>query len=419
MSNGRYRRVAFAPLSPARVVPAGESDAEQARVTECRHSGPCIVFAGPGAGKSHCLICRLKGLLRESADFRVLVLTFTVPGSEVLGRRVKKTGMSRQRVVVRRTQQVTWRAFAAAHRDTEGRATLSVAAQAMARRLLAQAVRDECLYPVDLERIVRRALKSIEELTELPADIAAVIAPGVLERYHRLKARERVVDNGDVRKWAMENAEEIVAGWVAEGYTHVFLDEAQDSSPAEIALMEAVARAGMQVCCVLDLRQALYGFRGARARALVNALVCIDGSHTHVLVVNRRSAARPIATLNAFAAWAFDGETALPMSALRVGGEPFRAVVCEEAAEVCDGLGTALAAVAGLTRANVQHAPKADAWLRDALGLPEKVGRSQSIGILAATAKEADSIVRALEAVGFAPVRGREGTIRDLASVSR
>jgi len=195
----------------------------------------------------------------------------------------------------------------------------------------------------------------------------------------------------------------IVDRWIAEGYSDIYLDEAQDSSPTEISLMVAAARRGLRVCCVLDPRQALYEWRGARVEELLDALCRLDGAHYHVLRVNRRSTERVVATLNAFSAWAFEGENALPMTALRPGGEPFRAVLCSEEAVVKESLASALAAVDGLPRSRPAGSMGTDQKLRTDLGLPAVIGAEQSIGVLTATKAEAKSITKYLEKEGFAP----------------
>lgn len=400
-----WHPVVFDVLPPAEVVSDEASATEQGWVTECVRTGPCIVVAGPGVGKSHSLVVRLHRRCRLDPSARALVLTFTVGAGRILEHRLVGSALEHAAVVVRRTQQEIWGAFSRAHTDAKGRRTLQVASRTRARKLLCNAIFDEGYYLTNLERTVKGALSAIEEASDIPEELADVVTPAVLLRYKRAKSQAGLADNGDVRRWAIEHVDEIVAHWVSQGFTEVYLDEAQDSSPTEIALMAAAARGGLRVCCVLDLRQALYGFRGARPHDLLAVLESLPGAHKHLLAVNRRSAEQVVSTLNAFSTWAFEGESSQAMAALRVGGEPFRAVTCEERATVYEAMGAALGAVAGIPRDHRQDVPKKNRHLRDALGLPAVLAPEQSIGILTATGKEAGDIVRELEAMGYAPVK--------------
>ncbi|MHB1721181.1 MAG: UvrD-helicase domain-containing protein [Acidimicrobiales bacterium] len=404
MTRRRWHPVSFAVLPPAELVSEKDSDAEQDHIIECTRTGPCIAMAGPGTGKTHVLVARLGRRHDMVPGLRALVLTFTIRAGCVLEHRLAGRAIEKGAVVVRRTQKELWVAFLRAHAAGNGSRSLKFAGQMRARTLLCKAVTDGGCFPSNLEWVVQQALGAIEEVRAIPEELADVVTPDVISRYQRAKAKAGLVDNGDVRRWVIEHVHEIVDGWASQGYTEVYLDEAQDSSPAEIALMAAAARRGLRVCCVLDLRQSLYEFRGARPRDLLRALGDTDG-HTHVMAVNRRSAQQVVSTLNAFSGWAFENESAVAMSALRVGGEPFRAVVCEEKAVVHEALVAALRAVKGLTRDQAHYAPRSSEELRDSLGLPEVLATGESLGILTTTGKEADGVVRTLEEAGYAPVR--------------
>jgi len=68
--------------------------------------------------------------------------------------------------------------------------------------------------------------------------------------------------------------------WKIPAYDWVFVDEAQDLSPTQIAL---VATAGARIVAVGDDRQAIYGFRGADPTAINNIINALDA---HVMPLN-------------------------------------------------------------------------------------------------------------------------------------
>ena len=64
-----------------------------------RESGPILVLAGPGSGKTHALIYRMARIIEESAgeNFRILGLTFTDRAARRMRKRVNSPGSKRGR----------------------------------------------------------------------------------------------------------------------------------------------------------------------------------------------------------------------------------------------------------------------------------------------------------------------------------
>lgn len=407
-----WHSLELAEVPPARIVSLEEAAAEQRAVIACRHIGPCIVLAGPGVGKTYCLVERLLSAIRDGEVFQPLVLSFTISASNVLMGRLVSAGIA-DKVTVRRTQKEVWAAFREAHRG--GSDPLRIASEDKCKAMLATAMRACGAAPPNLEAEVRRVLRCIEDLDD--AALASTVRSDVLAHYGQAKRSAHCVDRGDVRKWALEHADVIVARWVEQGFTHVYLDEAQDASQGEIALMTAADRASLVVSCVLDLRQALYAFRGARAEDLVASLEEIETAHRHELIVNRRSGAAVVGELNAFSAAAFTGSEARAMVALKSGGKGLRAVICTEEARVLEAASGSLAAVRGLhRRPGIKTA--GDRKLAEALGLPVELAPEQSVAFLAANGKDARKIFGELRQSGFDPVllvrREEDPTVEEL-----
>jgi len=398
-----WDEVHFMPPIPAEIVPAQKADKEQEEIIACSR-WPCETRAGPGAGKSNTIVRKVARLVNYSDDlaadsFRIAILTFTNAGKAVLRARIGAAGIPKERVQVLGTQEVSWRAYRKAHPGKkkilpgQQRELLKLALQKCNRKV-----------PADLEAILREALQYINEMRELPPRISGIARQDVLESYQVEKQGVNMYDDGDVRQWICDNAEVIADEVLAEGLKVVLLDEAQDSSPAEAALLKALHEKSIKVGDVGDLRQVLYEFRGAQPRLLSEAFGSTEGYHVHALRVNRRSRAMPVGELNRFAARFFDGIEAEEMFSLVPGGEPFRAVVCPEPSAVLEVLPKALAAVGGLVRQTGGRVPRADPRLAHALGLPRDLENGQSLLIEVANRTDAKQIERVLRGWGYEPV---------------
>jgi ATP-dependent helicase/nuclease subunit A len=130
-----------------------------------------------------------------------------------------------------------------------------------------------------LEAIERqRALATLEATEAL-----LIVGDAILERYAELKVRAGSLDYDDL----IARARDLVsrsdaAQWVLykldPGIRHILVDEAQDTSPAQWAIVKALAQeffsgngaapAGRTIFAVGDDKQSIYGFQGAEPRMM-------------------------------------------------------------------------------------------------------------------------------------------------------
>ena len=92
------------------------------------------------------------------------------------------------------------------------------------------------------------------------------------QRYHRTKAAANVIDFADLERMACDLlADDAVAEAVRGRYDHVLVDEVQDISPIQEAILTRVARAGEQNLFVVgDVKQSIYRFRLAEPNLFVD-----------------------------------------------------------------------------------------------------------------------------------------------------
>ncbi|GAA1931699.1 ATP-dependent DNA helicase [Nocardioides lentus] len=281
-------RLEAPPAAPA--VPA--LDAAQRRVVE-HPGGPLLVLAGPGTGKTttmvEAVVERVRG--RGARPEEVLALTFSRVAAQQLRDRVQarlggttatplaSTFHSFAYGLVRRFQPAELyaeplRLLSAPEQDAVLADLLAdhpesvrwpshlrpaLATRGFAREL--QAVlgraRERELDPADLLDLGRRE--------QLPALEAAGL---FMQQYLDVLALRGVLDHAEIVRQAVAVAEEH-RDELRASLRHVFVDEYQDTDPAQVSLLRAIAGDGRDLVVVGDPDQSIYGFRGAEVRGIL------------------------------------------------------------------------------------------------------------------------------------------------------
>ena len=109
-------------------------------------------------------------------------------------------------------------------------------------------------------------------------------------RYRDLLLAEGRADFDHLQRWAAELLEDDrIADPIADGIRYLVCDEYQDTSAVEERLLLRLSRAHGNICVVGDDDQAIYRFRGASVRNLLEFPERFDNCHTVELSVNYRS----------------------------------------------------------------------------------------------------------------------------------
>jgi RecQ family ATP-dependent DNA helicase len=168
-----------------------------------------------------------------------------------------------------------------------------------ARAFLAELAHRHGVGQVDLSRriaLAKARLLAPGALTDEP-DLPAAIANEVYRAYERWLRERNEIDHADQILLAVDLLErddvsEVVCGSIRE----VYVDEAQDLSPAQWALVERIAT-DARLTVVGDPRQAIYAWNGADP-AVFDALAARRDTRTIDLVRNYRSQATLLVTAN-------------------------------------------------------------------------------------------------------------------------
>ncbi|MFE0357991.1 ATP-dependent helicase [Streptomyces nigra] len=325
-ARGAYRLVR---TPPAQAAPP-RLDAAQRSVVDHR-TGPMLVLAGPGTGKTTTLVESVAERIARGGDpERILVLTFSRKAAvELRDRMALRIGAARA------PQATTFHSFCyalvRAHQDhdlfVEPLRLLSgpeqdvtvrelLAGQPKLERLGLAHVRwpDElraCLTTRGFADEVRAVLARSRELGLGPGaldDFARRIgrpdwraAASFLAEYLDVLDLQGVLDYAELVHRAVLLAQRPdAAEALAARYDAVYVDEYQDTDPAQVRLLRALAGGGRTLVAFGDPDQSIYTFRGADVNGILefpHAFPRADGrpAPIEVLRVSRRSGAALLA----------------------------------------------------------------------------------------------------------------------------
>ncbi|MER5223426.1 ATP-dependent helicase [Streptomyces flaveus] len=321
-NRGAYRLVRTPPV---RVDPP-LLDAAQRSVVDHKE-GPLLVLAGPGTGKTTTLVESVAARIGRGTDpERILVLTFSRKAAvELRDRMALRIGAAGA------PQATTFHSFCyalvRAHQDSnlfvEPLRLLSGPEQDVAVRELLAGQPDlerlglahvrwpdelrACLTTRGFADEVRAVLARSRELGLGPDALDSFAsrigrpdwraAAAFLAEYLDVLDMQGVLDYAELvhRAVLLTRRPEVAARLVAQ-YDAVFVDEYQDTDPAQVRLLHALAGAGRTLVAFGDPDQSIYAFRGADVNGILEfpeAFPRADGTPApvEVLRTSRRSGA--------------------------------------------------------------------------------------------------------------------------------
>ncbi|WP_281762812.1 UvrD-helicase domain-containing protein [Pseudodesulfovibrio nedwellii] len=213
--------------------------------------GAVLVMAGPGTGKTQTLMGRIERLINEGGNpKRILALTFTRRAAQELRDRMKSLrGDTAEMPQAGTLHSLCFDYWRHAYSDTP-----IVVPEAAAKKLFAE-VNPE-FAGKNLNHYWNKYIMARERLEELPADLAEAHI-----NYGNQKNHWDLVDYTDLLEFMLEQSD---APTFRMPYTDVLVDEVQDLTPLQLAVIKGVAeKSGKGVFCIGDPKQSIYGFRGA------------------------------------------------------------------------------------------------------------------------------------------------------------
>ena len=222
---------------------------------------PMLVLAGPGTGKTHTLMGRIRHVLETGATpSEVLAVTFTRRAAEELRRRLTAT-LDRETELPRAD---TLHALAFEVWEKAWGEPPVLLDEESARRLFAEvnaelsgAALRRAWADIGLAR--ERIRSSADPLAALPPEQSELAQAA--HRYAKHKESWNLVDYTDLLVFWLEQIE---AGTYKSPFTHLLVDEVQDLTPLQLTLLQALCPGdGQGFFAIGDPKQSIYGFRGA------------------------------------------------------------------------------------------------------------------------------------------------------------
>ncbi|HWX74640.1 MAG TPA: ATP-dependent helicase [Solirubrobacteraceae bacterium] len=329
------------------------------RLAATHEGGPLLVLAGAGTGKTTTLCARVAWLLSTGvAPERLLLLTFT--------RRAAREMVARARALAARVSlgaaAVVGGTFhSLAHRIVRLHSSalglpsgFSVLDASDAADLL-DLVREEQGHAASSRRFprARTMLEIYSHTVNAQRPLAEILVErfpwceehreALAESFRAYGARKRafgVLDLDDLLVyWRALARDEVIGAGIADSFEHVLVDEYQDVNGLQVEIVRSLRRTRRELTVVGDDFQAIYGFRAASARHILDFAEHFPGASTIALEHNYRSTRPILEVANAVAAQARDAHRKRLWSEHTSGVQPELAFVRDEgeqARAVCE-----------------------------------------------------------------------------------
>jgi len=299
------------PPRPREVAPStrdlrAELNAEQWAAAS-HGSGPLLIIAGAGTGKTRTLVYRVAHLIDSGVGAeRILLLTFTRRAAhEMLSRAERLVGSATARVqggTFHSTGHRLLRQFGAAgglpsdftimdQGDAEDLIQLSRAhlgyAQKNKRFPKKETLHHVYSRHINTEQAIEEILyQDFPRFVDYTGDITRIFAD-----YTSRKTDRNLVDYDDLLLfWALLlEQSEALAARIAGQYDHILVDEYQDTNLLQARILRGMCRGHQNLSVVGDDAQSIYSFRGANFRNILEFPGQYPGTRLVTLEQNYRS----------------------------------------------------------------------------------------------------------------------------------
>ena len=236
----------------------------------CHGSGPCLVVAGPGSGKTTVLTERICYLVQELhiPEESICVVTFTrEAASEMRRRYLWKAKSNGSRITFGTFHHIF---FQILKEDAKYEASDILTGQKKHRML------ENC----------RKQLGYEELLSELSEDDMAKVQEAFAKKKDQLHVLDFDDMIGKTKSLLLEN-QQVLEKW-RNRFTYFLVDEMQDMSDEQYEVLQLLAYPKNNLYMVGDDDQAIYGFRGANPSIMLGFPEDYPGAKQIVLHVNYR-----------------------------------------------------------------------------------------------------------------------------------
>lgn len=241
-------------------------------------TGPMLVIAGPGSGKTTVLTARIRNLIEEYSvnPANILVITFTKAAANEM--------KSRFNNMMGRSTNVTFGTFHAVFfmilRAAYNYSVDSIIKEDVRQNIIKQAIERSRLEPDDLNEMISNITGEISRVKTEAIDINAYYSASCPEEefrdiykyYVKTLKKMGLIDFDDMLLYCHElltTRRDILAKW-QQKYQYILIDEFQDINKIQYDIIKLLAKPQDNLFIVGDDDQSIYGFRGSKPEIMLN-----------------------------------------------------------------------------------------------------------------------------------------------------
>ncbi|MEI3506148.1 MAG: ATP-dependent helicase [Anaerotignum faecicola] len=265
----------------------------------CHETGPMLVLAGPGSGKTTVLLCRISRLLERglAKPQEILALTFSKAAAEEMKSRFENLNGA-SGVSFGTFHSIFFRIL----RSRYGWNVEQIFQEEERRSILRNSIEAEKWDIPDLEEYISQFFSQLSLMNselEQPNRFTPVGMPveefrKLYRAYEGYKERHEKLDFDDMltQCYQLLREDAAVREYWQRKYKFILVDEFQDVNQAQFACLQILAEKHQNLFVVGDDDQSIYAFRGARPDFLLHFPALYPAAKKVTLNTNYRSTER-------------------------------------------------------------------------------------------------------------------------------
>lgn len=265
----------------------------------CHETGPMLVLAGPGSGKTTVLLCRISRLLERglAKPQEILALTFSKAAAEEMKSRFENLNGA-SGVSFGTFHSIFFRIL----RSRYGWNVEQIFQEEERRSILRNSIEAEKWDIPDLEEYISQFFSQLSLMNselEQPNRFTPVGMPveefrKLYRAYEGYKERHEKLDFDDMltQCYQLLREDAAVREYWQRKYKFILVDEFQDVNQAQFACLQILAEKHQNLFVVGDDDQSIYAFRGARPDFLLHFPTLYPAAKKVTLNTNYRSTER-------------------------------------------------------------------------------------------------------------------------------
>lgn len=265
----------------------------------CHETGPMLVLAGPGSGKTTVLLCRISRLLERglAKPQEILALTFSKAAAEEMKSRFENLNGA-SGVSFGTFHSIFFRIL----RSRYGWNVEQIFQEEERRSILRNSIEAEKWDIPDLEEYISQFFSQLSLMNselEQPNRFTPVGMPveefrKLYRAYEGYKERHEKLDFDDMltQCYQLLREDAAVREYWQRKYKFILVDEFQDVNQAQFACLQILAEKRQNLFVVGDDDQSIYAFRGARPDFLLHFPTLYPAAKKVTLNTNYRSTER-------------------------------------------------------------------------------------------------------------------------------